>query len=163
RLIEDLEAVGLSLVPSDFPNEIPGAVQFSKDREPRAYDQGAVECYFRALLSMMPVFERFRTGYLGKVSPVHLFWGSMDLAVTRCSGRAVPLRPGGVDALPDGVTREAYSHEVSSAGFWPGDLHHDASFYSYAYPEPPGFRDVRIGGPAYYDSDLGEFVLPYEE
>jgi hypothetical protein len=163
RLIADLDAHGLMIVPSDFPNEIPGALQFSKDRAPRSYDQGAVECYFRALLSMMPVFERFRTGFLGKVSPVHLFWGSMDLAVTRFSGRVAPLHPGGIPALPDEVTREAYSHEVSSAGFWPGDLHHDASFYSYAYPEPAGFREANAGAPAYYDEDLGEFVLPYAE
>jgi hypothetical protein len=163
RLIDDLENHGLSLALSDFPNEIPDAVRFSEDRARRTYDQGAVECYFRALLSMMPVFERFRTGFLGKVSPVHLFWGSMDLAVTRFSGRRAPLHPGGIPALPDEVTREAYSHEVSSAGFWPGDPGHDASFYSYAYPEPRGFRDAEVDGPAYYDEALGEFVLPYAE
>jgi hypothetical protein len=163
RLIADLEAVGLGIVPSDFPNEIPDAKPFSMDREPRSYDQGAVECYLRALFSMMPVFERFRTGFVGKVSPVHLFWGSMDLAVTRFSGRPAPLHPGGIPALPDEVTREAYSHEVSSAGFWPGDPLHDASFYAYAYPEPPGFSEAHVDGPAYYDEDLGEFILPYAE
>ena len=160
RLIQDLDAAGLDVTPSDFPNEIPEAVQFSKDWAPRAYDQGAVECYYRALLSMMPVFERFRTGFVGKV---HLFWGSMDRAVTRFSGRPAPLHPGGVPALPDEVTREAYSHEVSSAGFWPGSPGHDASFYTYADPEPPGYREARIGGPARYDEALGEFVLPYDE
>ena len=110
------------------------------------------------------VLKHFRTGYLGKVSPVHLFWGSFDLAVTRFSGRRAPRHPGGVPALPDAVTREAYSHEVSSAGFWPGGGGVDfPAFYCYAYPTPGGFADARPGpDAAYFDKRLGEFLLPYD-
>jgi Family of unknown function (DUF5996) len=110
------------------------------------------------------VLKRFRTGYLGKVSPVHLFWGSFDLAVTRFSGRTAPLHPGGIPALPDAVTREAYSHEVSSAGFWPGGGGIDfPAFYSYAYPAPAGFAEARPAPEAaYFEKSLGEFVLPYD-
>jgi hypothetical protein len=109
------------------------------------------------------VFSHFRSGFLGKVSPVHFFWGSFDLAVTRFSGRRAPLHPGGVPGLPDAVAREAYSHEVSSAGFWPGnDAFPHAAFYSYAYPEPAGFRERPVTRGAHYEAKLGEFVLPYE-
>jgi hypothetical protein len=110
------------------------------------------------------VFHHFRTGFLGKVSPVHLFWGSFDLAVTRFSGRAAPHHPGGFPGLPDAVTREAYSHEVSSAGFWPGGGGvEEAMFYSYAYPVPAGFKDQRVEpDAARFDEGLGEFLLPYE-
>ncbi|MGH6715600.1 MAG: DUF5996 family protein, partial [Bradyrhizobium sp.] len=110
------------------------------------------------------VFLRFRTGFIGKVSPVHLFWGSFDLAVTRFSGRPAPLHPGGVPGLPDEVTREAYSDEVSSAGFWPGGGGTDfAAFYSYAYPAPKGFAEARVAPTgAYFDRGLGEFLLPYD-
>jgi hypothetical protein len=149
---------------NDTPNEIPDAVPFSRDTEKRRFDPTQAERFWRVLLQVDRVFRTFRTGFVGKVSPVHLFWGSMDLAVTRFSGRAAPPHPGGVPALPDAVTREAYSHEVSSAGFWPGDAGgHDASFYSYAYPEPDGFRDTKIDVEgAYYDETLHEFLLPYE-
>jgi hypothetical protein len=110
------------------------------------------------------VLYRFRTGFTGKVSPVHLFWGSFDLAVTRFSGRPAPLHPGGVPNLPDEVTREAYSDEVSSAGFWPGGGGTDfAAFYSYAYPTPKGFADARVlPAGAYFDHKLGEFLMPYQ-
>jgi hypothetical protein len=110
------------------------------------------------------VFERFRTRFVGKSSPVHFFWGSFDLAVTRFSGRGAPLHPGGVPHLADSVTREAYSHEVSSAGFWPGGPgHEEAAFYSYAYPVPEGFAQARVSpSEAYFDSALGEFLLPYD-
>jgi hypothetical protein len=109
------------------------------------------------------VFKLFRTGFIGKASPVHFFWGSSDLAVTRFSGRKAPLHPGGVPGLPDRVTREAYSHEVSSAGFWPGnDAYPHAAFYSYAYPEPSGFRDRSMPDGATYDPTLGEFILRYD-
>jgi hypothetical protein len=108
------------------------------------------------------VFKHFRSGFLGKVSPVHFFWGSFDLAVTRFSGRPAPPHPGGVPGLPDAITREAYSHEVSSAGFWPGnDAFPSAVFYSYAYPAPPGFRDRAVAG-GYFEAKLGEFILPYD-
>jgi hypothetical protein len=109
------------------------------------------------------MFRLFRSSYLGKVSPVHFFWGSFDLAVTRFSGRSAPPHPGGVPGLPDAITREAYSHEVSSAGFWPGsDAYPQAAFYAYAYPEPPGFRDAAVTPGASYDATFGEFILPYE-
>jgi hypothetical protein len=146
------------------PNEIPDGVPFATDREERPYDTKAVERFFQALVATSRVFARFRTGYLGKVSPVHLFWGSFDLAVTRFSGRPAPRHPGGIPRLPDEVTREAYSHEVSSAGFWPGDARtRFPAFYSYAYPTPRGFADAMVAPPgAYFDRDLGEFLLPYE-
>ena len=119
--------------------------------------------FWRALVQVDRVFKVFRTGFLGKASPVHFFWGSFDLAVTRFSGRRAPLHPGGVPGLPDAVTREAYSHEVSSAGFWPGsDAFPQAAFYSYAYPEPAGFRERALSGGARFDATLGEFILPYE-
>ncbi|HVH75809.1 MAG TPA: DUF5996 family protein [Stellaceae bacterium] len=146
------------------PNEIPDPVRFRDDRQQRPYDAEAVTRFFRALVAIDPVFRRFRTGYIGKVSPVHLFWGSFDLAVTRFSGRPAPLHPGGIPSLPDAVTREAYSHEVSSAGFWPGDAQTGfAAFYSYAYPAPKGFAEARPAAEgAYFDRRLGEFLLPYE-
>jgi hypothetical protein len=146
------------------PNEIPDPVRFKEDRADRPYDADAVARFFQACVAIDRVLKQFRTGFLGKVSPVHLFWGSFDLAVTRCSGRPAPLHPGGVPALPDNVTREAYSHEVSSAGFWPGGGTVDfPAFYSYAYPAPDGFADAQVAPQAaYFDESLGEFLLPYE-
>ena len=146
------------------PNEIPDAVPFADDARPRPYDADAVRRFHRALLSAHGVLERFRTGFVGKSSPVHLFWGSFDLAVTRFSGESAPPHPGGIPALPDEVTREAYSHEVASAGFWPGGgIVDGAAFYAYAYPTPEGFADARLSVPgAYWHEEAGEFVLPYE-
>lgn len=146
------------------PNEITDAQPFAQDTARRPYDREAVERFHRALVRIDRVFERFRTGFLGKVSPVHLFWGSFDLAVTRFSGRKAPLHPGGVPALPDDVTQEAYSHEVSSAGFWPGGGGVDEPmFYSYAYPVPDGFGGRPVEPAAgRFDEKLGEFLLPYE-
>ena len=146
------------------PNELPDPIPFRDDRLTRPYDADAVERFFHALIAISRVLFRFRTGYIGKVSPVHLFWGSFDLAVTRFSGRPAPLHPGGIPFLPDDVTREAYSHEVSSAGFWPGDAQTKfPAFYSYAYPTPKGFAESKSApAGAYFDQKLGEFVLPYE-
>ncbi|MEM8653927.1 MAG: DUF5996 family protein [Pseudomonadota bacterium] len=146
-----------------FPNEVPDPVPFVAQIAPGAYDRQAAQDWWRALCAMVPVFQQFRTGFLGKVSPVHLFWGSFDLAVTRFSGRSAPLHPGGFPALPDPVTQEAYSHEVSSAGFWAGGNGADeAMFYSYAYPVPDGFADAPAGPPgASFDKALGEFLMPY--
>src|ERR1051325_1054172 len=146
------------------PNEVPDPISFQHDHRTRPYDAGAVTRFFHALVAISCVFYRFRTGFLGKVSPVHLFWGSFDLALTRFSGRQAPLHPGGVPGLPDDVTREAYSHEVSSAGFWPGGGGTDfPAFYSYAYPAPPGFAEISPGPEgAYYDQTLREFLLPYD-
>ena len=144
------------------PNEIEPAIPFDEDTEARPWDAEAVRRYHAALLRIVPVFERFRTGFLGKVSPVHLFWGSFDLAVTRFSGRRAPLHPGGIPNLPDAVTHEAYSHEVSSAGFWPGEGAGEAMFYSYAYPTPDGFAEAAVRPEAArWDEALGEFLLPY--
>lgn len=146
------------------PNEVPDPIPFVEDRLERPYDTEAVTRFFQAMVSIDQVMKLFRTSFIGKVSPVHLFWGSFDLAVTRFSGRTAPLHPGGVTGLPDDVTREAYSHEVSSAGFWPGGGGIDfPAFYSYAYPAPSGFADARPGPEgAYYDETLREFVLPYD-
>ena len=150
------------------PNEVPDPVSFEEDNAERPYDADAVARFHGVLLRMVPVFEHFRTGFLGKVSPVHLFWGSFDLAMTRFSGRTAPPHPGGFPNLPDAVTREAYSHEVSSAGFWPGNRNSDGSateamFYSYAYPTPDGFGDRTIEpDAAHWNEGLGEFLLPYE-
>ncbi|MEO7814027.1 MAG: DUF5996 family protein [Sphingomicrobium sp.] len=152
-------------LPSSFhgtPNEIPDAVAFADDDARRAYDPASAERLRDMLARIVPVFEKFRAGFLGKASPVHFFWGSFDLAVTRFSGRPAPPHPGGVPGLPDRVTREAYSHEESSAGFWPGNaaMPTEPIFYSYAYPEPAGFREAPVE-PGQFNSELGEFVLPY--
>lgn len=163
-LIAMLDSHGL---PSRFhgtPNEIVDAVPFAEDRRPRAYDPDSAARLLGALGRIVPIFERFRAGFAGKGSPVHFFWGSFDLAVTRFSGRAARPHPGGVPGLPDRITREAYSHEVSSAGFWPGGVTAaDPIFYSYAYPEPPGFRDPDedLEG-AIFDATLGEYTLSYD-
>lgn len=146
------------------PNEVPDAVPFTADTKERPYDGGAVRRYHRALLSITEVFAKFSTSFLGKVSPVHLFWGSFDLAVTRFSGKKAPRHPGGVANLPDDIVEEAYSHEVSSAGFWPGGGGKDeAMFYSYAYSAPDKFAEQDImPQAAHFDNILQEFVLPYE-
>ena len=163
-LVAMLESHGL---PADFhgkPNEIEDAVAFRDDHRPRAYDPDAAERLLAAFACVEPILERFRAGFVGKASPVHLFWGSFDLAVTRFSGRTAPEHPGGIPNLPDRITREAYSHEVSSAGFWPGGVTGaEPIFYSYAYPEPAGFRTASAEpASARFDEALGEFVLPYE-
>jgi hypothetical protein len=146
------------------PNEVADPLPFARDTAQRPYDAAAVTRFFQALVSSDRVLKQFRTGFIGKASPVHFFWGSFDLAVTRFSGRAAPLHPGGIPALPDAVTREAYSHEVSSAGFWPGGGPIDfPAFYSYAYPTPKGFAEAAAGpAEARFDGSLGEFLLPYD-
>src|SRR5581483_1117770 len=145
-------------------NEIPNAVRFEADTAHKSYDANAVNRFFRALSSAHRVMARFRSGFLGKVSPVHFFWGSFDLAVTRFSGRRAPRHPGGVPNLPNAVAQEAYSHEVSSAGFWPGGggpVEYPA-FYSYAYPAPEGFAQAKVKpAAAFFSKELGEFILPY--
>ncbi len=164
-LIAMLDRHGLVSNFHGIPNEIADAVPFADDQASRPYRRESAEALRDALAAMVPVFERFRAGFQGKASPVHFFWGSFDLAVTRFSGRTAPDHPGGIPGLPDRITREAYSHEVSSAGFWPGGVTAaDPIFYSYAYPEPDGFRAAGVSPPsARFDSQLGEFVLPYEE
>jgi hypothetical protein len=163
RLVAMLDRHGL---PSNFTgtaSEIEGAVPFAEDRARREYDRDSAERLREALAAMMPVFERFRAGFTGKASPVHFWWGAFDLAVTRFSGRPAPQHPGGIPGLPDRITREAYSHEVSSAGFWAGGvLPVDPFFYSYAYPEPPGFRDAKLAH-GRFDETYAEFILPYSD
>ncbi|WP_066798250.1 DUF5996 family protein [Sphingomonas soli] len=165
ELMAVLGAFGIHVAINTLPNEMPDPVRFPEDTQHRPYERAAVEAFHGALCRVDSVFKHFRTGFLGKASPVHFFWGSFDLAVTRFSGRAAPPHPGGVPGLPDAVTREAYSHEVSSAGFWPGsDAYPHAAFYSYAYPAPPGFADAPVRpDAARFDAGLGEFLLDYEE
>jgi hypothetical protein len=159
-----LRELGIRLRINEMPNEIAGAVPFPDDRVHAAYDRDFAQRFWRVLLRSHEVFSRFRTGFLGKASPVHFFWGSFDLAVTRFSGRSAPAHPGGVPNLPDAVAREAYSHEVSSAGFWPGGgAINDPAFYSYAYPAPEGFAAARVKPEAaFWSKELGEFILPYD-
>src|SRR4029078_2984374 len=148
-----------------MPCEIPDAIPFGDDDVHTSYDPNYARRFFRVLTSTHEVMSHFRTGFLGKASPVHFFWGSFDLAVTRFSGRRAPRHPGGVPHLPDSVAREAYSHEVSSAGFWPGGGGapvDDAAFYSYAYPAPEGFAAATVKpAAALWSKGLGEFLLPY--
>ena len=164
EVMAQLRALGIHVRINEMPNEIADAVRFTDDTVHASYDAAAVDRFHRMLLSSSEVFARFRTGFLGKVSPVHFFWGSFDLAVTRFSGRPAPPHPGGVPNLPDAVAREAYSHEVSSAGFWPGGGAIDyPAYYSYAYPAPQGFAEARVRpAAAFYAKELGEFVLPYD-
>jgi hypothetical protein len=161
QLMAALDELGLTTPIWTMPVEIPEAIAFEADHDHTAYEPAHATAFWRALVQMDRVFEQFRARYLGKVSPVHLFWGALDLAVTRFSGRPAPPHPGGAPNCGPHVMHEAYSHEVSSAGYWPG-TDGEGVFYSYAYPEPPGFRDVDPGVTgARYDEALGEFVLPY--
>ena len=146
-----------------MPVEIAGAVPFPEDRVHAAYDAAPVARFWSALAEMDHVFTTFRGRFLGKASPVHLFWGGLDLAATRFSGRPAPRYPHGAPNCGPQVMEEAYSHEVSSCGYWPGDVGDEGAFYSYAYPEPPGFRSAPVQPEgASWDPDLAEFVLPYE-
>lgn len=159
-----LSDLGHSARIHERPNELETAVPFADDLDWRPYDPDSAWRVWRALLSADRTLRLFRSAFIGKASPVHFFWGSFDLAVTRFSGRRAPLHPGGIPHLPDEVTREAYSHEVSSAGFWPGGAAGGAPFfYSYAYPTPEGFADAAIRpDQARFDAALGEFVLDYD-
>lgn len=146
----------------ELPCEIAGAIPFGLDRTHAAYDANYAHRFWRVLLQVDRVFKLFRTRFIGKCSPVHFFWGSFDLAVTRFSGRPAPLFSGTAPGVAARVMQEAYSHEVSSAGFWPGGNGVDASFYSYAYPQPSGFSTANVRpGAAFYGESLGEFLLPY--
>jgi len=147
------------------PNEVDPAIPFEQNETDSAYDPEYANRFWRVLLQTDRVFKEFRSEFCGKCSPVHFFWGSFDLAVTRFSGRRAPQHPGGVPHLPDAVTREAYSHEVSSLGFWPGnEAMPDPILYSYAYPEPRGFSEAKVQPSfATYNPRLKEFVLPYEQ
>jgi hypothetical protein len=163
-IMADLAELGIDIAINETPNELQDPIRFSQDSRHASYDPDAVRRFFQILCNADRVFKQFRTGFLGKASPVHFFWGSFDLAVTRFSGRRAPRHPGGVPHLPDEVAWEAYSHEVSSAGFWPGSGAIDyPAFYCYAYPEPAGFRTAPLRpDAAFFSEALGEFILPYD-
>lgn len=163
RVMQLLAKLDVNVSIDPVPNEIADPIPFPEDHVHAAYDAHAAHLFWRILVQADRLFKLFRSGFLGKASPVHFFWGSFDLAVTRFSGRPAPLHPGGIPGLPDRVTREAYSHEVSSAGFWPGsDAFPRAAFYSYAYPTPAGFGDLMLMPEAHFDETLGEFLLLYD-
>jgi hypothetical protein len=163
EFMSSMRALKLDVKIWTTPVEVENPVPFEKDVTHASYDPAYANRFWRALVQADRVFQQFRSRFTGKCSPVHFFWGSFDLAVTRFSGRRAPEHPG-APGVPDSITREAYSHEVSSAGFWPGGgALTEPIFYSYAYPEPAGFKDFAIGpAQAYYNSDFKEFVLPYE-
>ena len=162
--MDTLRALGLDVRIRPVPVEIATAIPFAEDHVHSAYDPDAARRCWRILVQADRVLKRFRGRFLGKASPVHFFWGSFDLAMTRFSGRPAPRHPGGVPTCPDRVMVESYSHECASAGFWPGnDMLPEPAFYAYAYPEPPGYADAPIGpAGACYHPELREFVLPYE-
>ncbi len=164
EVMETLAAMDLPVAIHAVPNELEDATPFAEDHVRASYDAGAAARFWQALVQASRVFGAFRAGFTGKCSPIHFFWGSFDLAVTRFSGRPAPPHPGGVPHLPDWVAREAYSHEVSSCGFWPGGGPHPFPlFYSYAYPAPEGFSTAAIApADAFYSAELGEWVLPYD-
>jgi hypothetical protein len=164
RVFVKLAELGVSVRIDERPNEVADPIAFSADRVHCAYDPHSAHRFWRALAQADRVLKLFRTGFIGKASPVHFFWGSFDLAATRFSGRRAPRHPGGVPHLPDAVVREAYSHEVSSAGFWPGGAGVDfPAFYSYAYPAPAGFASAAIKPPGvFFHEALQEFILPYD-
>jgi Family of unknown function (DUF5996) len=163
KVMESLRSLSIDVSISTKPNEVPQAIPFDQDYTHAAYDKTYAHRFWRVLLQADRLFKVFRSRFIGKVSPVHLFWGAPDLAVTRFSGRRAPPHPGGIPNLADSATREAYSHEVSSAGFWPGGYGTDAAFYSYAYPEPEGFAQAHAEpSVVYYNTQLREFMLPYD-
>jgi Family of unknown function (DUF5996) len=163
QLMNQLDELGLHTDVWTMPVELPDAIPFDEDTTHVTYDGEQARRFWQLLVQSNRVFEEFRSRFVSKVSPVHLFWGALDLAVTRFSGRDAPPHPGGAPNCGPHVMWEAYSHEVSSAGYWPGP-DGEGIFYSYAYPVPDGFAKADIGIPgAYYDEQLGEFVLPYEQ
>ena len=164
ELMATLDKLGVAVEIDPLPTEIADPIPFPEDTGHASYDGEYVRRWWHILVQSQRVLHAFRARFIGKTSPIHLFWGGLDLAVTRFSGRTAPPHPGGIPHLADWVTREAYSHEVSSAGFWPGNA--DAPnpiFYAYAYPTPEGFKDAKVEpeGAFWYD-ELGEFVLPYD-
>jgi uncharacterized protein DUF5996 len=164
ELFATLSEIGIDIHINDLPNEVPDAIRFRDDVIHTSYDPDYVNRFWLALVQAHRVLSHFRTGFIGKASPVHFFWGGPDLAVTRFSGRRAPRHPGGIPNLPDIIAQEAYSHEVSSAGFWPGGGGIDyAAFYSYAYPAPAGLSTTSVlPAEAFWSKELGEFILPYD-
>ena len=163
RLMEELTRLGLSVKISKRPNEVPDPVPFDQDEAHASYDPEYANRFWRVLAQSDRVFREFRSRFIGKCSPVHFFWGILDLAVTRFSGRVAPVHPGGILNLPDRVAREAYSHELCSCGFMVGGPVRDATFYSYAYPEPTGFAAASVRPvEAFYSNEVRRFLLPYD-
>lgn len=164
RTMQILRDLGINVTIWTMPVEVADAIPFEKDHQHKSYDADAAQRFWRVLVQTDRVMKQFRSGFIGKVSPVHFFWGSFDMAVTRFSGRTAPPHPGGMPNLGDWVAVEAYSHEVSSCGFWPGNGGFGkAAFYSYAYPAPAGFADAPLRPPqALFDPNLQEFVLDYD-
>ncbi len=163
-LMRALDELGLPVRIFTRPSEIADPIAFERDELHRTYDPEYANRFGRILVQVDRVFRQFRSSFIGKCSPVHFFWGAPDLAVTRFSGRSAPQHPGGIPNLPDSITREAYSHEVSSCGFWPGGgpVAYPA-FYAYAYPEPAGFPQAHVQPDgAFYSTEMHEFLLPYE-
>ncbi|MEY2538297.1 MAG: hypothetical protein QOG67_2037 [Verrucomicrobiota bacterium] len=162
-VMKALSALDLPVSINTTPNELPDPIPFEKDETHRSYDPEYANRFWRALAQTDRVFKEFRSRFCGKCSPVHFFWGSFDLAVTRFSGRSAPTHPGGIPHLPDAITREAYSQEVSSLGFWPGnEAMPEPIFYSYAYPQPEAFAEAKVlPKDAFYNPQLKEFILPY--
>ncbi|NLD75375.1 MAG: hypothetical protein GX643_01780, partial [Acidimicrobiales bacterium] len=162
-VMETLDDLDLSTEIWPMPVEIPDAIPFPDDTAHASYDADAVHRFWSALVETERVMKVFRSRFVGKASPIHFFWGAVDLAYTRFSGRTAPPHPGGAPNCGPHVMWEAYSHEVSSCGYWPGAPGEEGIFYAYAYPEPPGYRDASVGPEgARWDHELGEFVLPYE-
>ncbi len=159
KVMTTLAGLGVDVRIWPMPVEVPSPIRFDRDEQHASYDREYANRWWRAASSAAKVMTEFRSRFIGKSSPVHFFWGSFDLAVTRFSGRRAPAREGA-----DAVTREAYSHEVSSAGFWPGmPAKMEAAFYAYAAPEPDGVKTARVAPPAFYSSDFGEFFLKYDD
>lgn len=160
-----LNDLGIAVTINAIPNEIADAIPFYNNTAPAVYSQAHATALHKAFLHCADVMLQFRAEYKGKSSPVHFFWGSFDLAVSRFSGRSAPLHPGGIPNLPNRVVQEAYSQEVSSCGFWPGnDMVPFAAFYAYQYPEPAGYKEAHVQpADAYYHTGLSEFVLPYDK
>jgi Family of unknown function (DUF5996) len=161
EVVDGLDSLGVNVTLFGRPVEVPVSIPFAQDDQHRSYDAAAVRAFWTALLQAHRVMTIFRGRFIGKASPVHFFWGAADLATTRFSGRQAPKHPGGVPNCADWVQQLAYSHEVSSCGFWPGGSA-EGSFYAYAYPQPDGFAEWPVGpAEAFYDKSLGEFLLPY--
>ena len=156
-----LEELGVPSQINARPNEVEVSIPFAEDHRHASYDPGAAERFWRQLLQANRGLGDFRARFVGKSSPVHYFWGAMDLACTRFSGRTAPVHPGGAPNCPDWVMQEGYSHELASCGFWPGGGE-EGAFYAYAYPEPPGYPEAAVSAAAFYSGDVGEFLLPYE-
>lgn len=164
KVMHALADLGIKVEIYKVPCELENPVPFDEDQIHKTYNPEQAAALHKAMLQAQKVMQQFRAEFRGKCSPVHFFWGSFDLAVSRFSGRTAPKHPGGVPGLPDWIAQEAYSHEVSSCGFWPGsEALPEAAFYSYIYPEPEGYRTAKIKpATAYFHQTLGEFILPYE-